>query len=384
MRNLTLAVFVTFASLVATGAWAVPGTAQSAYEVGRQAVESKDYAAAIAAFTLAIELDPSRADAHYSLGLVFRTRERWVDALSAFRHSISTPAAPAEAYCQVGELQMEVFGQVSEAVGHLRRAIEVDPTYPRGYRLLGFAQLRQGDPTAAVEAFEQAWQLDPTSAETAYGLGVARGRLDDLEGARAALSTATYLDPHHAKSHLALGNCLTRLGQAEEGRVSLDTFRRLTAEMEQIAHLNRATVRDPSDTLAWSELARIHMRREEWADAAKALERVVGLGADGVAAPERLGFVYYRLARYAEAAEAFEEVVQRRPDVAAYRNSLAGTYLMLDDAPRAVEQFEAAVQLDPTDARLQLNLANAHEQAGNSDAASTALATYESMRAGGR
>ncbi len=360
---------------------ATPG--DLAYEAGRAALDAKDDDLAIAQFERAIELDPTRADAYYSLGLLYRKRDRWREALDAFDHAVASPSAPAEAHCQLGEIRMEVFAQAPEALGHLLRAVEVDPDYARAHRLLGLAYLQLNDLAAAIEALDHADRLDATNAETAYGLGLAHTRLGALVAARARFVDAIERDRRHAKSHLALGNCLMRLGEVEDGREALDAFRRLTVEAEQIAHLERATRRDPSNVAAWAELGRIRLRRDEWPAAVEALERQVALDADDTKARERLGFAYFRLERYADAAEAYATVVTREPDIAAYRNSLAGAYLMLRDAPRAIEQFQVAIRLAPNDARLRLNLAKAYEQAGRPDEAAAARAAYDELQADG-
>ena len=385
MRHITLAAVMTF-WLAGLPAIASPREVDEAVAAGRAAVAASDDARAIALFERAIALDPSRSDAYYSVGLLYRSRERWRDALDAFRRAAASPSAPAEAHCQIGELLTEVFAKPQEAVRHLRRATRVDPDYPRSHLLLGVALLQTGDPAGARAALREAARLDPGDAETAFQMGTAAARLGDLDGARQSFERAIAASRLHAKSHLGLGNCLMRLGSAPAGREALGAFRRLSVQAEQITRLERLVSNDASRASVWAELGDVRLARAEWASAAAAFERAVGASdlddaKAGVRHRERLGYAYFRLDRYKDAAAAFEAVVQLAPDVAAYRNSLAGAYLMADDAAGAIEHYSVAVELSPDDPRLRMNLARAYEQAGQDDRADAARAAHARLAA---
>ncbi len=386
MRHIALAILATM-TLTRPSAVAALPEVDEAVAAGRGAVASDDDARAIALFERAVHFDPARSDAYYSLGLLYRKRERWRDALAAFRRA-AVPSAPAEAHCQVGEILTEVFARPGEALAHLRRATQVDPDYARSHLLLGVALLRTGDAAAARAALQDAARLDPDNPEAAYQVGVAATRLGDLGAALRALERAIALDALHAKSYLAMGACLMRQGASAAGQDALNTFRELTVQVEEIARLERVLALDASDAELWARLGELRLARGEWTEAVASLEEALsrwpaGDGADaGIRYAERLGYAYFRLARYSDAAVAFEAVVGRAPDVAAYRNSLAGAYLMADDATSAIQQYLAALELAPTDSRLRLNLAKAYELAGQDGnaAAARAAASPETPR----
>ena len=79
-------------------------------------------------------------------------------------------------------------------MGHLERAIEIDPSYARAYRLLGHSLRLGGDPDGALERYREEVALAPGSVPALTNLGDSLLELGDLEDAikqyRAALALA--------------------------------------------------------------------------------------------------------------------------------------------------------------------------------------------------
>ena len=73
-------------------------------------------------------------------------------------------------------LQLLLKGQTGVAVGHFRRALEVDPTMARAYRGLGLAHARDGKKALARAAFGRYLALNPEARDAA----VIRRRIEML------------------------------------------------------------------------------------------------------------------------------------------------------------------------------------------------------------
>ncbi|KAH8835965.1 putative cytoplasm protein [Flagelloscypha sp. PMI_526] len=109
---------------------------------GNTFMSSKDYKAAIEAYTKAIDLNPENA-VYYS--------------------------NRAAAYSSAGDHL--------SAIGDAEQAIAIDPLFTRAYHRLGHAQYSVADYKGAVKSFEKGLELDPTNSNFKSGLANAKARV---------------------------------------------------------------------------------------------------------------------------------------------------------------------------------------------------------------
>ena len=129
-------------------------------------LQSKDFDAAIADATRAIEIDPTLVQAHL-----------------------------LRAAAKGGK------GDLSAVIGDATRAIEIDPKLPEGYVVRASANLDKGDLSEAISDASLALQLDPKLSD-AYGVrGMAKSRRGDFKGAIDDLSDAIKINPEAAPMH---------------------------------------------------------------------------------------------------------------------------------------------------------------------------------------
>ncbi len=152
---------------------------------------------------------------------------------------------------------------LQEAIGHLKEAIAIHPTYKNAYLLLGNAYNYLKEYDQAIQAYDQALRLDPnykdafnnraityrdgglffgqqkgdlkksiqylTEAlkaqpndyETVFGLGVAQGMSGNLSKAIELFSKSTQLQPNSAAAWRNLGNAFMNAGDTERGTAAL-------------------------------------------------------------------------------------------------------------------------------------------------------------------
>lgn len=149
-------------------------------------------------------------------------------------------------------------GELVEAHGACRRAIELEPHGAAGWRLLGATLLGLGHSSAAVETLTRALQLDPDDAlaadhlatalrrerhfdraqavlreqierhpdraEAHAQLAVLRDELRDRPGARAAAEAALACDPSQPQARHLLATLALREGQLDEARARLEAM----------------------------------------------------------------------------------------------------------------------------------------------------------------
>jgi len=85
-------------------------------------------------------------------------------------------------------------GSRKEAGRHLKRAVELDPTFKPSYLLLARMLLRQGRLKEAFRIYMDIVTVDPTDSQALLGLGKCMMMLGDIENARKALVDAVIFD----------------------------------------------------------------------------------------------------------------------------------------------------------------------------------------------
>ncbi len=149
-----------------------------AFNTGREALNAKQYDAAVQAFTKAGEMDPNQhvvwanlADAYSGLATTKSGQEQqdlYVKAIDAFGKAIALKPDDA-AYLNNYGLLLARAKKVPEAEEELKKAAALDPTNAgKYYYNLGAVLQNTGQYEAAITAFKQAIDTDPNHAEAQY------------------------------------------------------------------------------------------------------------------------------------------------------------------------------------------------------------------------
>lgn len=195
-------------------------------------------------------LNPTNAEAHYHLGLLFHTQQRLEEAVVAYRDTIFARLDYAEAYANMGAVmkdlgkpeEAEIFyrqaiayapygasthnnlgvlynelRRTDEARTEFRRAISVSPEYEWSYINMAPALLDGGDARASIEACQRAMKMQPDLPIGQFNLGASLKALNRLDEATECFRTAVRLQPEFGEAHFALGQVLLMQGEYEEG-----------------------------------------------------------------------------------------------------------------------------------------------------------------------
>lgn len=74
-------------------------------------------------------------------------------------------------------------GMPMEGIGYLRKAVEVDPTNPKGHFYLGYFSERSGQLEKALERYTTVLELDPDNKQTHLYLAQVHEKMDNKAGA---------------------------------------------------------------------------------------------------------------------------------------------------------------------------------------------------------
>ena len=191
---------LTFRAIAASQAKSVAHQALRAYDEGQRAIFHRDYDRAAAAFQRAVELDSSLADAHYYLGMVYGSQQKWQSATRAFQQAAIADPDYLEAHYKLGDTYLKVLAQASKAIPPLQKAVEMDPHHAESRRLLGIAYFRQQHLDKSIHELRRAAALDPSRLESYYTLGLAYFQRGEFETASTHFKRIIEQDSFHCQS----------------------------------------------------------------------------------------------------------------------------------------------------------------------------------------
>ncbi len=362
----------------------------------QEAIDRKDFSAAIAPLQGYLAQRPDDAAAHFQLGYVYSGLERWDEAKAEYSKAAALNPKLAAAHLNLGLVLLE--RDPAAAVEPFRRAAELLPDQSRPQFLLGLALERSGNPAAAIEQYQAAERLDGKNFEVEFALGrilLASGRAGEAEArfreavalrgdsaaARALLANsllaqkklagaadelAAYLklQPDDRESRVQLASVLAKLEKfapalaelerADAGAAPLAKSDRLRAEIylaqkqtDRAAEaLQRALQIAPRDAELHAWLGRLWLEKREFAPAEAELRRALELDANQTDALRDLVATYYLGQNCTAALEALDRLAQRETLTAGSWFVRATCYDRLGRKAEAVTAYEKFLALD--------------------------------------
>lgn len=214
---------------------------------------------------------PEDADAHNDYGVVLTrlgdidaARERFIDAIKRNPKHV-------DAHNNLGYARLQEW-KLADAVASFRSALEINPRYFDAMMGLGRALSRLGQHEEAKQEFEKALELSPTVGEVHYALAMELLATGQQKQALSRLGEAVRHNPRHADAHRQLGLAMLASGKPA---VALPQFRAVLKERPDDAQghfeLGRclaATGRNEEAIASYREALRL---RGDWPEAANQL-----------------------------------------------------------------------------------------------------------------
>ncbi|WP_168210394.1 tetratricopeptide repeat protein [Persicimonas caeni] len=233
----------------------------------------------------------------------------------------------------------------------------------------GIEAYQSGQNITAVKYLKAAKSTDPTFAEPALYLGQLYHRqLSELDNAEQAYREALQRDPENAEIHYKLGAVLSDKSNHE-----------MAAQQYQ-----QAVQKAPNDAKSWFRLGLSQKKLGENAQAVESFMKSIRANArmkmdeedPGGAAYHALGDLYTAYGFYDKALQVYDNGVLNNGDVARLYAGRGVAQLKLKRFQEAANSFKKALELDPKHVSATFNLAVAHNELGEHDAAIGVLETY--------
>ncbi|PYV13357.1 MAG: hypothetical protein DMG21_21210 [Acidobacteria bacterium] len=318
-------------------------------QAAEQALDRKDYAAAIAPLKKAAQVEPANAAVWFNLGFAFSELAAYPDAVAAYQKALEIQPDLFEAHLNLSAAYLKL-GRYPEAQGELEKAIKLKPDHARAHLELGRALALEKNFEGAEKEFGEASRLDPKLA--AAHLELAEVLLDEKKfgGAKSAFEAALELDPKSSQSQLGLALALEGAGKYEEA----------------IPHYAAYLAANSGDLGRRVHLAVIEMNLGKNQEARDELQFVYEKDPKMPGVAAMLGDVNAWLKRLPEAERFYREALAATPDAsdatprrAGLHRALAQTLLDEEKFSDAETEFRAALKLDPENLEAFKGLASA-------------------------
>ena len=302
------------------------------FMLGNNQFKEEDFAAAIASYKKAIELDSEYFWVYKKLAVTLTNSEKLQEAIGVYQELLKLQPENPDIYCHLGNIYRKQ-GDLETALNVYRKAINLNPKYLGSYinlaniliqqkqweeaikvchqaidlksdkspfyRVLGNAQFKAQDYESAYISYQKSIDLEPETAANYSCLGNLQMRQGDLEAAKVNYEKAIELDPDHFWHHKLLGDAFCKLQQFEEA----------VTEYEKAINLN------PNNSGVYVALGNTQIKCGEMERAIAAYQKAIDLNSkQPFGVYKNLGDCLSKEGKKEQAVEAYTEALKLQPN----------------------------------------------------------------------
>jgi tetratricopeptide (TPR) repeat protein len=312
----------------------------------QEALDKKDYPAAIKIYSDAAAKYPANATIHFQLGYAYTALRDSENAAAQYRRATELDPQMAPAFVNLGLALID--NHPAEAIVPLRKAIELHrlptPTY-----LLGVALEKTGNISGAIEEFRNALELDSSNAEIHLALARALLQTQQYDEAEKEFRTAIALRSDSGPAHYGLAESLLERKKNEEAAAELATYLQ-SSPKDPLARIKRASI-----------LTDLGKNEEALAE----LDQAATVRPESPETLKLRSLVYFRLKKYDQSVAALQKLEAAAPNDTDIHARLGHVLLEKKDYPDAVKELVIAYRADSKQNDVLHDLLLAEYQGGN-------------------
>lgn len=207
------------------------GSSRALQLLGNVEFAQENYTAAAEHLHTALGLQP-QFDTAYSLALAYLSERKLSETKLLFDEMLNDMGSTPELHVLLGRAYKET-GYLDDAIREFKKAIELNPRYPRVHYYLALAYLAQGEkerfPTARP-LFEQELEINPNEFFSMFFLGVIHLEDQNFRQAEDYLKKAVQLQPDNPDPLLYLGQVYVETARPELAIATLQKSIDLTSD----------------------------------------------------------------------------------------------------------------------------------------------------------
>jgi tetratricopeptide (TPR) repeat protein len=295
----------------------------------QDALDRKDFAAAIPLLEKISAAKPTEAMPHFELGFAYSGLNKNPEAIAEYRQAISLDPKLAPAHLNLGISLLD--SDAAGAAESFRRAVDLLPGQPRPVYLLGEALERSGKRSEAITQYRAAAALAPKDDAILFAL--ARALLADGQNSAAESGFRQLLS---AKPDSAPG----QLGLAE----SLLAQQKTTEAVDVFGDYLQKT---PDDSHARFERAVVLQDLNRFDDSLHELDQLDKSAAPTADSLKLRGSIYLQQKKWTEADASFQKALTASPADAQLHLWAGQTKMELRDYSAAEKELRRSLELAP-------------------------------------
>ncbi len=315
-----------------------PQNAEAWYVSGRNRLAVNDGNQGEARLRQAIKLNPELAHAHLALGTYYsQEKSTFEQARRSLERAQALGLGNFKLHLQLGALDLK-RNQISTAVRHLEKAVELNRLAPEACYLLSRAYRRSGALRESREALDRYRELQVRTSrlneeiarsQSLYQKGMKLLQERRLEPALAAFREALGPHPNQDICHYGIAQVLALKGDSGGS----------------IAALRKAIESRPYNAAYYRSLADILHNVKRTAEAIDALNHALSLEPANGPVHNQLGNLHFAASAFEEARAAYETAIRLDPKNALFRLNLSSVLQRLGRVQEAERQKQIFQQL---------------------------------------
>ncbi len=180
----------------------------------------------------AAALAPHQAPLLLQLGWVYYQKVEGEKAHAAFTRAVELePSGLSYYYLALAE---HALGNIDESAAACRRALDLKPDLSDAHIVLGKCQVALGQFEEARATLEHALELNPRAAEVHFQIGLMELRSGDLEKALERFRLSVEIDPTHQSGWYNLALVYTRLGRSDEAQAARARYQEVVKNAQRL------------------------------------------------------------------------------------------------------------------------------------------------------
>ncbi|MEG4810535.1 tetratricopeptide repeat protein [Microcoleus sp. F8-D1] len=172
------------------------------------------YEDAIAAYDLALQIQPDLADTWNNRGVVLTRMQRYPEAIASYEQATTIRPNYPDAWNNRGVVLLELQ-KYQEAIGCYEQAIQAKPDYADAWNNRGVAFSKMQEYEQAVISYNQALQIKNDYTDAWNNRGVALSKLQKYEAAIASYDNAAKIRPDFYRIWYNKARCYALQGKIE-------------------------------------------------------------------------------------------------------------------------------------------------------------------------
>lgn len=334
---------------------------RDAMQRGADAMTSRDFGTAIAAYTTVTQNMPGFAEGYFNLGLAFQQAGQLDESRKALEKALQLKPGLRGANLFLGILAYRQ-NRFKDAEVSLSRETRLDPRSASAFMWLGVCLLAQNDPQAAIAPLDKAYALNPSDADILYHRGRAY-----LLVANASYNAMFKLDHDSLRVHQVLA----------------EAYAQAYRNQEAISEFELAIKMAPQQPGLHEELGDQYWSAGQLDKVAPEYRAELHIDPYANSAKYKLGSLLVLNQNPAEGVQLLRDVLRVDPSLNDAHYYLGTGLMNIGQDQGAIKEFELAIAADPSDDRAMTShykLAQIYRKLHEPSEAQEAMGNFLRMR----